>query len=352
MLWYKQLGFKDNPLDIRPNPMLIGLEEEEEEVRNYIEKEQICFLNGLTGSGKTSLLTKIQQEMQDHNFIYLDAQDLPKDFNLEEELKKKRNFFDKISLRKFPKKKPVLIIDEFQDTDPNIILEARSNWESPKKKKIRSIIIAQISKHLRNTSDSFKERIGNRAVTLKLLDEEQMKEILRRRLYLKSKKKQYFKKLSPEAVDLIVHLAGNNPRRLLEYTDMVFDFHARRFGKINPVLKDDYKITYHGAKEILSLNKINVDSFEEKTVPTQVVRESDTFEKLYDETEREILGFLLQSGPSSYPEIGKFMNMSKPKIQKIISELKQKKGVRAVKRKGNEKYFDISPEAKRLSVKE
>jgi len=91
MVWFQALGFKENPLDLRPDPRLVGLEVQEALLKNHILKEDICFLNGLTGSGKTSLLKKIQKDMKGHAFIYLDAQDLPRNFNLEEEIKGKKS---------------------------------------------------------------------------------------------------------------------------------------------------------------------------------------------------------------------------------------------------------------------
>ena len=193
--WYEELGFDTNPLDTRPNPDLVGLDEEAERLKNHILKEELCFLNGLTGSGKTSLLLKIQNELRGHKFIYLDAQDLPKDFNLEEELKGKRSFFDKITFKQFPRKKPILLIDEFQSTNPNLILEARGKWES-QERKIKSIVIAQISKYLDNVSDSFKDRLGSRIVTLKQLDDFDMRKVLEKRLYNEQNKNNYIKKFN------------------------------------------------------------------------------------------------------------------------------------------------------------
>ena len=101
--WYEKLKFDENPLDARPNPDLVGLDNEAESLKNHIQKEELCFLNGLTGSGKTSLLLKTQNELKKYRFIYLDAQDLPRDFNLEEELKKKRSFFPSKFLKNFSK---------------------------------------------------------------------------------------------------------------------------------------------------------------------------------------------------------------------------------------------------------
>lgn len=352
MTWFKQLKFAKNPLDIRPNSLLIGLDEAEEHLKNHIIKEEICFLNGLTGSGKTSMLTKIQKNMTDHEFIYIDAQQLPDNFNLIEELSKKKGILDKLLFRKFPKKKPVLIIDEFQDTKKNLILEARSAWENQKNQKIKSIIIAQISKKLSNVTDSFKERIGHRIITLPLLDEDQMKDILKRRLTLNKNKKSIFEKISPGAVDLIIYAAGNNPRRLLEYTDMIFDFHYRSFNKINPVLKPNYKITFHAAKEILMLNNVNVSDFEIKDkINTKSARETDTFDKFYSDDEKVILKYLLTEGASKITEISKDNKITLINTKNIIAALQKKKSIRQSNKK-NKKLYEISPEAKRLMVKE
>jgi energy-coupling factor transporter ATP-binding protein EcfA2 len=348
--WFKQLGFKENPLDVRPNPDLIGLEAQEKQVINHILKEEICFLNGLTGSGKTSLLAKIQKTLKGHKFIYLDAQDLPPDFNLEQELMKKRNFFDRISLRRFPKQKPVLIIDEFQDTDKNIVLEARSKWENPNDKKIKSIVFAQISKQLKNVTPSFKERLGNRIVVLPTLDDDDMKEILRRRLYNKKTGINYYSKLHNEAINLLVACADGNPRRLLEYTDMIFDFHHNKFSNNNPIYKKpNYLVTYFGAKEILALNKVNVDAYKylEKKAGKKRI---GMFEKTFDEQERKYLIYLM-TGPKTYDEVARHFRKPKKEVLKVMKRLWDKDAIVDAGRKDRKKRVQASPHVKRLSVK-
>ena len=350
--WYKDLGFSQNPFDIRPNALLVGLDSQEEKLKNHILKEEVCFINGLTGSGKSSLLKKIQYSLKNHKFIYLDAHDLPQDFGLEKELKKKRSFFDKIRLKEYPSKKPVLIIDEFQDTDKNIVLQARSNWEYHSKKRIKSIVIAQISKHLKNVTDSFKERIGNRMISLPSLDDDELKMMLSLRLSQTKKGEAAFKKLTGSALDILIYASGGNPRRLLEYTDLVFDFHHLKFGDLNPIYNDDYKISVHAAKEILVVNGINTAGFsavlDEKKKTT---RQGEAFERYFDTDEQKVLKFLLAHGASTYSTIALVTKINKKKLKKIVANLKKKNGIRSAGREKKKFLWEITPQAKRMTVK-
>lgn len=347
MPWYTEFKFLENPLDARPNPNLVGLEEEEEQLTNHIKKEELCFLNGLTGSGKTSLLQKIQNDLKEYSFIYLDAQDLPKNFDLEQELKKKRNFFDKIRFKKFPAKKPVLIIDEFQATDPNLILEAKTKWDAPKEKRIRNIIIAQIDPRLKNVSGSFLDRLGNRIITLKDLDEDDMKEILKRRLHQEKKKDNCFDKLSPEAIDLLVAVADGNVRRLLEYTDLIFDFHHRHFDKNNPLIRSEkYKVSFHAVKEILERSDIVTPQSKRLLKKIKTAH----FEELFDRKEQTILKFLFYHNKVTYKALAQKANLSLSTIRKTFATLKKKNAVYMVGKKGRETTWQITQGAKRLMI--
>ncbi len=345
MSWYTEFGFTGAPLDARPNPNLVALGAEEEQVINHIQKEELCFLNGLTGSGKTSMLQKIQNRLTDHSFIYLDAQDLPESFNLEEELKKKRNFFDKIRMKQFPSKKPVLIIDEFQATDPRLILEAKTKWDAPGKKKIRSIVIAQIDSHLKNASGSFLDRLGNRIVTLKELDEEDMKDVLKQRL--STKKGNLLYKIAPDGIDLLTRVADGNIRRLLEYTDLVFDFHHRHFGKNNPFMKSDtYRVTFHGVKEILERSDIVTPASRKLLRKLKTERYQETFNK----REQKVLQILFYMNKVTYKALAAKTGWSMTTIRKTFTGLKKKNAVYTAGKAGRETTWQITHGAKRMMV--
>lgn len=348
MTWFEQLRFKENPLDIRPNGILIGLEEEEEKLKNHILKGEVCFINGLTGSGKTSLLKRVQDVMNDHEFIYLDAHDLPKNFNVEDELKSKKSFFDKISFREWPKKSPILIIDEFQETDRNLVLKIRSKWENPINQRIKSIIFAQISNQLNNVTDSFKERIGNRTITLSPLDSENIKKMFNERL--KNGKKSFGERFTEEAVDLLIYTSGGNPRRFLEQADLVFDFHFKRFKDINPMIKDNYLINHYAVQEILELNSVNCEGFKSKNNVSKKSLAPETFEEFFTPSEKKILQYLLNKGPSTYSQIALGIKVKKANVKRIIQSLKKKNGVKLEGRTDQGYLWGASPHTKRLTV--
>ena len=349
MTWYSEFGFKENPLDVRPNPDLVGLEKHEKKLINHIKKEEICFLNGLTGTGKSSLLLRIQKQLKGHKFIYLDAQELPGNFNIEEELRKKRGFFDRLVLRNTPRKRPVLIIDEFQATSPEVVLQARAGWENPVKRKIKSIIVAQISRHLENVTSSFKERLGSRIVTVEPLDEDEMKEILEKRLKVPRKRVNLVDKLTDDALSFIVRCSGNNPRRMLEYVDELFEFHYHKFGENNPLHNPRYQISFYGAKEILGLDKVQVEGFID-TESLEVKKDSRKLLEIFSKTEVKILKFIDRNS-STITDIAEKFDISEGTVSKYISSLRKKKGIVFAGKKGRKKKWQISPSTKRLMVK-
>lgn len=354
MTWYKELKFSKNPLDIRPNPNIIGLKEQEKKIIDHILKEDICFVNGLTGSGKTSMLLRVQRLMKNHEFIYLDAHDLPLNFRLESELKKKRSFFDRIALRDFPKDKPVLIIDEFQATDPRLILNARSKWENPDKRIIKSIVVSQISRHLDNCSDSFKERIGSKIVEMKPLSHEELKEMLKRRLFNKQANLNFAERFSEEALDVIVRSAGKNPRKVLEYAEQIFDYHHKRFKDLNPMRRKDYTVSHHVVRQILSENDIYVEPAS-KMKKQQVISGAELEKNIKPSLtlplglERNILDFINQE-PRTIKDASKQFNISTGKAKKIMDGLKKANLLVPKGKKGRMKLWEVDAEVKRLLV--
>jgi tRNA A37 threonylcarbamoyladenosine biosynthesis protein TsaE len=375
--WYTQLEFSENPLDARPNAHLIGMEEQEQQLKNFIAKEELCFLNGLTGAGKTSLLKRIQEIMPEYAFIYLDADALPATFNLTEALRGKRTLFDMIRLKELPTKKTVLIIDEFQATDPKIVLEARSKWENPTERHIKSIIIAQISEQLKNVPGSFKDRLGNRVIRLAPLNNDVMRQVLEKRLENKKTLFNYYNNLSPQAIDFLIAVADGNVRRLLEYTDLVFDFHYQRFKDSNPLAHSkEYKVTFPAVKEILTVNNIPIDAYvpevmkktekpevkkeesvqekaEQKPVQTEEKeppRVTQTFDKEFTLAEQNVLRSLARHEPMTLKQVATDIHLEINKCNGVIANLKKKNAIVSTTRTSGEKSWQMTESAKRAMV--
>jgi replication-associated recombination protein RarA len=348
MTWHEALGLSANPLDIRPNTTLVGLEQQEKKLKNHIRKGELCFLNGLTGSGKTSLLMKAKEDLDDYKFVYLDAQSLPDDFNLEAELKKKKGFFDTLFLRDYPKKKPVLLIDEFQDTSEDVVMDARAKWESADERRIKSIVIAQIDQHLNNVTDSFKERIGKRVIRLPTLTDKEMREVLKKRL--QTSQVNLYKKLHEEAINLLIAVADGNVRRLLEYTDAIFDFHHTKFGDYDPIKKSPtYLVTYYAAKEILENHDVNVDAYT-YLEPEDKIRGTDEFEEEFTSDEQDILFYILGRSCTA-DELADEFDVSKSTIYSRLSDLRDKDAIEEAGRDGRKKRWKATEHVKRLTVK-
>ncbi len=375
--WYKQLGFRENPFDARPNSGLVGVEDKEAQLRNFILKEQLCFMHGLTGAGKTSLLKRIQETMPDHTFIYLDADAVPTDFDLTSALQGKRSFLDRIRMREMPAKKPVLIIDEFQATDPRLILEARSRWENPTERQIKSIVISQISEQLKNVPGSFKDRLGTRIVHLDALDTKAMEAILRQRLNNTKVGRDYFHQLSEKTVAFLVAVADGNARRLLEFTELLFEYHWQKFGDRNPLLhKEDYKIPFPAAKEILSVNNVAVEGYaaaiekqenEEKivdsiqeTAATEIAETkdetpqeeliNDTFEKEFTITEQNVLRALLRHERMTLKQLATNIHLEIHKCNGVLANLRKKGAIVIAGKMQGDKTWQITESAKRSLV--
>ena len=346
--WYEQLGFRQNPLDLRPNPRLVGLEKQEEELKNHIRKGEICFIHGLTGSGKSSLLVRLQNELKDHSFVYLDAQELPVEFSLDEAIKNNRSILDKIALREYPSKPAVVVIDEFQATSPALALQARAKWENPNEKKVKSIVMAQISRQIKNVTPAFKERLGSRMITLPTLDDNEMKEILRIRLQSRNGTN-YYNKLHNEAINLLVACADGNPRRLLEYADYLFDFHYRKFGEHNPLLSNKtYLVNYYGAKEILDYYGVNTNAYAYLS-PEDREREIEEYQKKFSPEERLFLSEMM-AAPKSVEMLAREFQVPKKEALAVLNSIKRKKGLdRAGKLRGQQ-LWQASQHVKRLNV--
>jgi len=203
-MWHEQYGWKDNPFSIKTSTDLIGLEGKKQELLNYIRAGDVCFLNGPTGVGKTSLLKWLEKNLKHHKLIYIDAAGINEDFSLAKYLKNKAGFIGKLTGKEFPKN-TVVLVDESQDCNPEFLKALKLHWDH---NHIKSIVVTQINPEL-NFSESFRNRIGNRIIPIGRLSSSEGYELIS----LRTNNKNPFDK---SAIEAILEYSHYIPRKILE----------------------------------------------------------------------------------------------------------------------------------------
>ncbi|MBS3151700.1 AAA family ATPase [Candidatus Woesearchaeota archaeon] len=263
-MWYESYGWKDNPFSIKTSTDLVGLDEKKKELLNYIVSGDICFLNGPTGIGKTSLLKWIERNLKDHQVFYIDAAGVKPDFSLTNYLKDKTSFFSRLFGDSHPKN-TVILLDESQDCDEELLKALKLHWDH---QHIKSIVVTQISSELERFSESFKDRIGGRIVNLKGLDESEGYDLIKLRLEGKNP-------FDTSAIEAILGFSSYIPRKILENCEIVcaknsgkkfginaFDVEqalfGKRLGRVR-IFENGKEIIFGQYKNIEVENKENVE---------------------------------------------------------------------------------------------
>ncbi len=209
-MWYEPYGWKENPFSIKNPSALVGVEEKKQELISYVNAGDVCFLNGQTGVGKTSLLRWLTNNLKEHKVIYIDAAGIQDSFSLTNYLKKQTPIFSKLTGKQFPKN-TVILVDESQDCNPEFLKALKLHWDH---NHIKSIVITQISPELNTFSESFRHRIGSRVVTLGKLTKSQGYDLISSR----TGNKNPFDKSS---IETILEFSNYIPRKILENCEIV-----------------------------------------------------------------------------------------------------------------------------------
>ncbi|MBU2639682.1 MAG: AAA family ATPase [Nanoarchaeota archaeon] len=308
-MWYKFFGWKGNPFSIKSSTELVGLENKKKELLNYILSGDICFLNGPTGVGKTSILRWIEENPKNHKIIYLDAAGIGKGFSLTTYLKKQNSFFNRLFGNDFPKN-TVVLIDESQDCDGELLKALKLHWDHDH---IKSIVITQISPKLTRFSESFKHRLGKRIVTLDKLSKSEGYDLVKLRVEDKNP-------FDVSAVEAILEQAEYIPRKILEYCEIVC---AKTTGK-------KIKLNAFDVQNALENNE-SPKSNQEEQEDTQILI------KKLSPMEQNIMSELKKDKKTA-KELSKALNTSEGSIGKQLSKLMKKNLVKISKQERPKEY--------------
>ncbi len=220
-MWYRTFGHDTNPLDIRANPVVVGLEKETEELADYIKGHHIVMLHGKIGSGKTSLLHSLRQKLgKQYHIYYLDAEGMHENYNIEHTLFNRRTFKEKMKGLKTPQN-TVVFVDEAQHAPAALMQKLNAKWKDNTIKAL--VLCVDDPKQATNLPPSMLERIGEKKVSTSRLSREQIVKILKLRLGTS------FLMLNDHALELLLDVSENIPRKALEYTEDTFKY-AHRLG--------------------------------------------------------------------------------------------------------------------------
>lgn len=209
-MWYKKYGWSENPFSVKPSADgLVGLDEKRNKLLNFVHSGTICFLTGPAGVGKSSMLKWVQQNIEGHTPIYIDAEQLEGVFDLSEYLKQHRTLWETILGHEYPKS-VVILLDESHATEDKFKKTLKLYWDHDY---IKSIVITQIPP-LKNFSSSVRNRIGNRIIRLDKMDMENVHKMIISR----TEDNNPFTK---ESLELIAKKSEYIPRKILENCEIV-----------------------------------------------------------------------------------------------------------------------------------
>jgi len=253
--WFEVLGFQENPCSILPDGFVTGLSSQERELLTYLKGGHACLLHGEVGTGKTSLLQRIETALRDDGFevIYIDAKTLSGlteiDFLTQfypqghrrlrwERRARSGSAVAKLLLRVAPYKPVVLLLDEFARIPHAALADQIEGFFN--QRLIHSFVCAQQRGSVERTSQSFLDRIQNRHIETGRLSKEDCLAILSHRFADKGR-------LSDQTVSTLVTECGCLPRRVLESIERIYQ-QLYTTGELRAAMDQELPITIPDAK--------------------------------------------------------------------------------------------------------
>ena len=337
-MWYEKFGFKKNPLDVRSNTNLVGVDDIEQTLVEYIKQGQICHLYGFTGSGKSSMLERIQNrdDLKKYRFISLSGDRMKPEHEIEEDLKRQLNFFEKI-IRKRPSNY-IILLDESHEVSRYVTETVKGYWnaKSDEEYGVHSVIICQIEENLKtNFSGSFGDRIGSKKLQMKKLTADELKEVLINRL--EASEVNLVSAFNPDALELLITSSGGSVRSLLDMVSHVFMF-LDRFEE-NPLANNEL-IT----KEIVFniLGTMGVKLVDEEVKPYEDILSSDRMQ--------EAITKIKTMGAFDTVALSKALKTKRTNARNIIHQLRKNSAIIFSHKDKKRKFWVLAPRLRHESV--
>ncbi|MAF51327.1 MAG: hypothetical protein CMH64_04530 [Nanoarchaeota archaeon] len=240
-LWYRKIGFYNNPFSIKPAPFdfrIIGQEELLDDLTYKVPSGTISFIEGPLGSGKSTLMKHLIHKFKGKGqVIFFSCNRIDSHLNIEKLLIDKYGFWGKMF--KIHPKNMILLLDEAQELTSENTERIKYFFDSGN---IKSIVFAGTDYASINLHESIKERIGDGVLKVKELSDEEAISIVRNRIG-------DLNLLNDDIVKKLFNLAGKNPRRLLQRCDKACRFLIEN--GYNEFTEDHYKQLFSDEEKLL-----------------------------------------------------------------------------------------------------
>lgn len=234
-LWYRELGFKENPFSIKPAALHDEVVAYDlEEIYDKVEYGDVLFVEGPFGMGKSTILKNVINEFGgDRKIIYYSAnRDNKADFkNL---IRESRGVLGRMFNAR--PRELVLLVDEADHLTEQDFQELEELYE---KGVVKSLIFVAPNFEEVKINDYFSDLVKDNVISLTELEDEEAVGLVRSRIgdtdYI-----------SDDIIKKIYSHSGKNPRQLLKNVEEVCRY-AFEFG--------DEKVLEEHLEEVFGKNK-------------------------------------------------------------------------------------------------
>ncbi|MFH1456283.1 MAG: hypothetical protein ABIF40_05025 [archaeon] len=264
-LWYKQLGFNNNPFSIKPaifSDELLGLDKLMDEIAYHILTNKLIFIEGNFGEGKTTMLKRLIKDFGGKKqVIYFSCNRLDSRLDVDRLLTGRYGFLGKLFNKKG--KDMILLLDEAQGLTKK---DAENLYSHFLGGYFKSIIFVGVEYNKENFTDKVNKEM--KLFTLPQLNKEDAVQIIKKRAG-------DFEMLTGDVVELIFERSGKNVRRMLKNCEMLCR-RAYSFGEtgvtaklIEEMLPDVKK----KVKKVLKVSKKKISDASQKSEKPDVLIE-------------------------------------------------------------------------------
>ncbi len=216
--WYEKCGFEANPFEIDPlktevERTLFEREKESKEVIYRIASQNMLFIEGAKGIGKTALLKHAIDNFKGKGkVIYVDSNQVNKKLNIEQLLSGAKKYNP--TNDKYPKDM-ILLLDNVDEL-------SKVNNERIKylfdQNYLKSVVFTGRSYEEADFTESVRSRIGNRVIRLQSISEDASVDLVRERLGDKNKGI-----ISDEMIKNIYSRAEGDLKKFMMYMQIVLE---------------------------------------------------------------------------------------------------------------------------------